>query len=244
MTDIFSVKNLLESKSEYVAKRAGAKRAIEEHRQEISEALDAINFDLSSTEKAAWLLQQYGEGQQKEVASQIESVVTKGLQAVFQNPSLEFKLSYSETKKGDKKKIPEVSMSIWYDYNGERVEGSLKSSFGGGLSVVAALILRVVILLHLGHRVNPVLLLDEPLRDLSPSYGSSALADGYRERMADFLRELVDETDLQLIIVSHEPEYARVADVHHKFTGMVGKKSLIETIKQEKIKELGEYDEH
>lgn len=242
--DLTSLQSLLESRAEYVAKKAGAKKAIEEHRKEISQSLDEINLDLSATEKAAWLLQQYGEGQQKEVAAQIESVVTKGLQAVFQNPSLEFKLSYSETKKGDKKKVPEVSMSIWYDYNGEMVEGSLKSSFGGGLSVVAAIILRVVILLHLSHRVDSVLLLDEPLRDLSPSYGSSALADGYRERMADFLRELVEETDLQLIIVSHEPEYARVADVHHKFKGMVGKNSIVETIKQEKVKELNEYGEY
>jgi ABC-type lipoprotein export system ATPase subunit len=69
---------------------------------------------------------------------------------------------------------------------------------------------------------------------LSPQYeGQDEVANGYRERMADFLRELTEQTDLQIIMVTHEPEYGRVADVHHRFSGGLGKMSKVRTIKNE-----------
>ncbi len=223
-------------------KRVGAKEILETRAKEIREEVEQLDELVVSTEKAIWLLQQYAENQQNLLTARIEGIVTKGLRAVFQNESLEFKLRYSETKKGEKKKTPEISMHITYEHEGETVEGNLKSSFGGGLSVVAATILRVVVILHLGGRVRPVIILDEPLKDLSPAYGSGDdVANGYRERMADFLRSLVDETDLQIIMVSHEPEYGRIADVHHRFSGGVGEISKVRTSYM--AEELEEFDE-
>lgn len=198
------------------------------------EELEGLDAETSAVEKAVYLLQTYADEQQQTLTARIEGIVTKGLRAVFQNPTLEFKLRYSETKKGDRKKNPEVAMSITFEQDGQTVEGDLKSSFGGGLSVVAAILLKVVVVLHLNPRVRPILILDEPLKDLSPAYdGQDSVVNGYRERMADFLRSLTDETDLQIIMVTHEPEYGRVADVHHRFTGGIGRMSTVDTIKHE-----------
>ena len=224
---------------ESIDKLMGARGALLERKEDIDEEISDLNSSVVILEKVVWLLQLYGEDQQRAVAQQIESVVTKGLQAVFQNPSMEFKLSYSETKSGEKKKSPEMSMNVWYEYEGELVEGSLKSSFGGGLSVVAAVLLRIVIALHLSGRVKPIILLDEALKDLSPNQNSSdERIDGYRTRMAEFLRKIVDETDVQLILVSHEEEYAELADVHHKFFGGIGESSRVKTTRLEKTEEL------
>lgn len=208
--------------------KLGAKGVLESKVIELDEQIGSLESEILSVEKAMWLLQQYAENQQNILAERIEGIVSKGLRAVFQDDSLEFKLTYSETKKGDKKKTPEVTMAVLHDYHGQVVEGDLKDSFGGGLSVVAATLLRIVVVLHLGHRVDPVIILDEPLKDLSPNYDGEI--DGYRQRMADFLRTLVDETDLQIIMVSHEPEYGRVADVHHRFTGAAGKDTKVKSI--------------
>lgn len=202
---------------------------------ELEAELETLDAATLSIEKAVYLLQTYAEEQQKTLTARIEGIVTKGLRAVFQNPTLEFKLRYSETKGGGISKRPEVSMAILHEQNGEVVEGNLKSSFGGGLSVVTALLLKVVVVLHLNPRVRPILILDEPLKDLSPAYGEgqTAVANGYRERMADFLRELTEQTDLQIIMVSHEPEYGRVADIHHRFTGDISTMSKVTTTKHE-----------
>lgn len=233
---ITSLRMELADKNVTLNQRLGARDALSSRLTSITGEIRESETRIVTTEKAMWLLQQYGEQQQKQITSHIESVVTKGLQAVFQNPTLEFRLKYSETKKGDKKKLPEIKMAVFYDYNGERVEGSLRSSFGGGLSVVAAVLLRIVVTLHMKHKINPVLILDEPLRDLSPSYSTGDTSDGYRERMSDFLRVLCNETNVQLIVVSHEPEYGRVADIHHEFSGGLGGQTKVKTtIRQEEL---------
>lgn len=223
-----------------VAQREGARATLLKTQEDLAAEIAGLDADLKALEKAVWLLQQYAETQQKALTEQVEGIVTKGLRAVFQNQSLEFKLRYSEGKDGAKKKNPEVSMAVVYEHNGEKVEGDLRTSFGGGLSVVTAILLKVVIVLYLNPRVAPVLLLDEPLKDLSPAYdGGDAVANGYRIRMAEFLRELVNQTPLQIIAVTHEPEYGEVADIHHRFSGGVGLTSKIKTIKHEE--ELNEY---
>jgi len=215
--------------------RVGEKRGLEKRIQELEVEVAQLKVDAATTEKAVWLLQQYADFQQKEVIEKIEDVVTSGLQAVFKNPTLSFKLYYSETKTGNKKKAPEITMAVFYDYGGEQVKGDIRNSFGGGLSVVVATLLRVVVVKFLGGRVRPILFLDEPLKDLSPEYPEQdSVASGYRDRMAEFLRGLTSNTDLQIIMVSHEPNYAEEADVDYRFHGSIGKSPKVtKTEKQE-----------
>lgn len=215
--------------------RKGALDSLERQEKELILEVEKLSGDVSSLNKAIFLLQSYSEDQQKILAERIEGVVTAGIRAVFQDPNLVFRMKYSETKKGAVKKTPEVTMSVMYQHNGKEVEGSLRNSFGGGLMVVASTLLNVIVTLQLVPRVRPILIWDEPLRDLSPPYeDQDPVAKGYRERMADFLRTLVSETELQIIMVTHEPDYGRVADFHHRFSGGIGKEAKIKTM------ELGE----
>jgi len=239
MTTKEEIEQSLEIYGRELSKREGARDTLMESREKLTTTIKDLDSSVSTVEKAIWLLQKYGEEQQKAISSQIESVVTKGLQAVFQNGTMEFKITYSENKKGDKKRTPEIVMSVVYAANGEMVEGNIRNSFGGGLSVVVSVLLRIVIALHLSGRVKPIILLDEALKDLSPNQGSmDERVDGYRVRMASFLRKIVDETDLQLILVSHEDEYAELADVHHKFIGGIGEESKVKTTKKDYFREL------
>lgn len=217
------VKKTLEDKNNLVQQRVGEKRALENRISELENEVASLADEETTMEKAVWLLQQYADFQQREVIEKVEKIVTSGIRAVFQNESLVFKLYYSETKSGAKKKAPEITMAVFYDYGGEMVKGDIKNSFGGGLSVVVATLLRVVVVMFLKDRVRPILLLDEPLRDLSPSYGSGDVADTYRSRMAEFLLKLTQETDVQIILVTHEPEYGECADVDYRFHGKIGK---------------------
>jgi len=228
MSSLVEVNSLLDTKRAAVQQRIGERRGLEKRISDMESEYAELKLDSATTEKAVWVLQQYAEVQQKEIIDKIENVVTSGLQAVFKNETLQFKLYYSETKSGSKKKASEITMAVFYDYAGEQVKGDIRNSFGGGLAVVVATLLRVVIVMLLGKKVRRILVLDEPLKDLSPEYpDQDSSSSGYRDRMAEFLRGLTTETDLQLIIVSHEPNYSEAADIDYRFHGSIGKSPKI-----------------
>lgn len=211
----------LAAKTQVLNQRIGARDALVARRDALQAEVVHLNSLMATTEKAVYLLQKYSEDQQALLAARVEDIVTAGIRAVFQIPSLEFRMHYSESKTGGVKKTPEVKLSVQYERDGEMVSGSLRNSFGGGLAVVVSTLLNVIVVLHLSPRLAPVLILDEPLSDLSPD-------GGYRERTADFLKTLTEETDIQLILVSHETVVGDAADRHYRFSGGINRDTTVE----------------
>lgn len=215
--------------------KLGERRGLEKRIQDLEQDIELLRVDSVTTEKAVFLLQQYADFQQKEIIKKIEDIVTSGLQAVFRNPTLSFRLYYSETKAKKMKKSPEITMAVFYDYGGNEVRGDIKNSFGGGLSVVVATLLRIIVVWFMRDHVRPILFLDEPLKDLSPEYSDqNDESSGYRDRMAEFLQKLTAESGVQIIMVSHEPNYSTEADTDYRFHGSIGKSpKVIKKVKQD-----------
>lgn len=213
----------LAGKIRVLDQKVGARDALITRRGQLEVEVSRLNEAMATTEKAVYLLQKYSEDQQTLLAARVEDIVTAGIRAVFQIPSLEFKMAYSESKGGGVKKTPEVKLSVRFERDGEMVTGSLRNSFGGGLAVVVSVLLNTIVVLHLAPRVAPVLILDEPLSDLSPT-------GGYRERMADFMKTLTEQTPVQLIVVSHEEVVGEAADRHYRFTGGIDRAPKIEDV--------------
>lgn len=231
------VKRAYQEQESKFQQRVGARDALNKKLSTINNEISELSERMATTEKAVHLLQAYSNDQQAILSDRIEGIVTAGIRAVFQDPTLSFKLTYSETKKGTAKKTPEIKMSVEYISDGIKAEGSLKNSFGGGLAAVVAVLLNLAVVLHLHPRVRPIVVWDEPLGALSPATpGLDSVAQGYRERMADFLRSVVDETDIQVILVSHEPDYSEVADVSHHLNGGIGKIPKVVTSKPLEMK--------
>jgi hypothetical protein len=234
------IEQLIQSKKEQLNRKLGELERVERMISERETEILTFTEEMSCTEKAVHLLQGYAENQQKTLSERIEAVVTAGIRAVFQDHRLTFRMHYSESKSGATKKAPEVTLSVSYDFEGKEVRGDLRNSFGGGLAVVVSCLLNVVIALNLGHRIRPVLLWDEPLSDLSPEYeGQSDKVSGYRNRMADFLKTLTTDTDVQIIMVTHEPNFGKVSNYHHTFSGGIGKIPTVRT-KTNEVEELTE----
>src|SRR3990167_1363710 len=140
-----NVGEVIEQKKAKLNQYVGSFNSLQDDIAKLEGNVKEIIENIVSTEKAIYVLQQYADFQQKEVTGKIEEIVTRGLISVFQDPSLKFHLHYSEKKDGEKKKAPEVTMSITYDHEGTEVRGDIKNSFGGGLAVVASTLLRIVI---------------------------------------------------------------------------------------------------
>lgn len=175
---------LVRSTAELDSLRAQSARAQLDWESEDSEA--------ELTVKARLLLEQYSEIEQEQLKQKVSGLVTRGLQTIF-GPGYAFDVQMRTLRK---------QAAMEFTITRDLVERDPMDAHGGGLVNVIALVLRLTIV-ALTPGLSRTVVLDEPFAQLS---------QGYIEGMGKFIRELVDATDIQLIIVSHEAEIAEVAD--------------------------------
>lgn len=159
-------------------------------------------------EKATMLLNTLGEERQHEAQAMIEGLVTRGLQTVFE-PNLS--LVISTQVKG---KTTTTDFLIRTDLGDEAFETSVMDARGGGLVAVVAFLLRVTVLLLTTEPGRRFLLLDETFAHVSAEYQPAVGA---------FLRELVDEAGLQIVMVTHSEEFSEHATSVVQFSQVGGR---------------------
>lgn len=204
------------------AEMAGSIQSLEQALADSQQQIDTLAEMIDVADKAKVVLESYAIEQQTDLQNSVEALCTKGLQTVFQE-DLEFKLHF-KILRGQ----PEVSFTVVSNADDEPVEMDIPNSFGGGLAVVCSVLLRVIVLKYLVEqgRANPVLILDEPLAALSPNY-SAEDAESLRARMASFLRAVCDELGVQILMVTHEPDYGEEADNYYIFRGGLGARTSV-----------------
>jgi DNA repair exonuclease SbcCD ATPase subunit len=141
---------------------------------------------LRAGEKARALVQEVAQQVQTKVHRQIDGVVTQALQSVFE-PCYSFRLGF-EKKRGR----TEAELII---KKGD-LEMDPLSSAGGGQIDVAAFALRVACLVLSRPKSRPLLILDEPFKNVSK-------AEGYLDRIPGLLQRTADELGIHIIMVTH-----------------------------------------
>jgi len=127
----------------------------------------------------------------------VERLQTEGLQAVFNDQDLQVKANV-ETSRG-KVSVDLITTQLYPD--GMEVEGISGESFGGSVSTVQSVLLRIIIILRRG--LFPFIGLDESL---------PAFDDNYITNMARFLSTLCSRLNMDILLVSHNPELVGAAD--------------------------------
>ena len=168
-------------------------------RQEI-ERLTTLHTDLTH---AAAVLTSIGEERQADAQRTVEQLVTKGLQAIF-GDELSFHLV--PVVRGNR---PEVDLIVRSTLDGADMDTPVMDARGGGLAATIGFLLRLVVLLLSRDRQDTVLFLDETFAHLSADY---------EPRLAEFLRDLVDETGVQIVMVTHSDAFSDLADTRYRFT--------------------------
>lgn len=149
------------------------------HLKDLEEALDIMNT--------------VGTLVQQEFEEVVEELVTQALRFVFGD-------SYSfEVESKISRNQPEINLYINVD--GERYIPEDDSS--GGEMDVASFALRVILWAIQYDRTEPVLIFDEPLRNLSRNHIDS---------VKEMIQYLSDTLRIQLIIVTHEKELVGLGD--------------------------------
>jgi DNA repair exonuclease SbcCD ATPase subunit len=143
----------------------------------------------------------------------ISDLVTTGLQHIIHDQVLTFKIK-------QEMKFNRLFMRFAIEDGG--IEGDPMSSFGGGAVLTASLILRLAIMSRLG--MGNLLLLDESMH---------ALANKYVPAAASFMRQLSEQTGINILMVTHNEEF-----LNHAHTAYEGRKEG--TLKLYKRRSMGD----
>lgn len=124
----------------------------------------------------------------------IDKLVTSGLRITFDDQQLEFRAKVDRYR---------GKTSVVFDLFQDGHLAPIMDSYGGGVLVVAGVLLRVVVIIAL--KMRRVLLLDESLSHLSEAYIPNA---------SRLLKKLCDELNFTIVMVSHQTGFAEYADCH------------------------------
>jgi hypothetical protein len=183
---------------------SGAGQELARHGKELVAAVSSLRADLERHERVTALLTTYGEQRQETAQRQIEELVTRGLQVIF-DESLSFHLIQSV--RGNAAQVDFVIRSQSApEYGGTVVETPVLEARGGGMAVVVAFMLRLTVLL-LTPDARRALFLDESFGHVSAEY---------EPRVAEFLREVCDKAGVQIVLTTHSNAYTDLADVHYE----------------------------
>ena len=155
--------------------------------------IEIVKENILNLEKLQKLIIDIGQKSQQNVIGYMEETVTLALKSIF-GEEYSFKIVFEM-----KRDQPECRFYV--NKNGLLLEPRF-DTMGGGIIDVAALALHVLVLIL--EKSPPILIADEPmLKNVSKEHLPA---------VADMLKRLIKELNIQLIMVTHIPELIDIAD--------------------------------
>lgn len=173
----------------------GQRLLLQARRNGLQEEIASLERQLATLGKTLVVFQELAGHIQTDFLAALEGLVSSGLRSVF-GSDLSFRLIPSVKNK---------AMSIEFLLaDGQSAEGQqILDARGGGVAALCGVLLRAIVLRLLPDR-RQVLVLDEATAHLSEAYLPASAA---------LFRSLADDLGLQLVLVTHQEEYAEAADV-------------------------------
>lgn len=212
MSMVSHYRKLLEKERMELHTRKGQLHQLEQERDAIAQKISRMKQTLLAMQEAQLLLQKTSEEAREYGKKRLEEVVTSALQFVF-GPDVHFEIELTEV--GGK---PQAEFYLVTTRGAEEVRTRPTESNGGGVVDIISLALRIAVLqIHHDPHINGPIILDEPGKHVSEEYA---------EKMATFLQQMSNYFGRQIIMVTHQPYLAEVADKSFEVQ-MVGGKSQV-----------------
>lgn len=184
--------------------RQGEARSLLTRAKDLQTEVTSLSEMVEDLDRVTLLLNSMGEDRQQKAQQTIEELVTRGLQTIF-DETLSFHIV--QTTRG---KTVQVDFIVRTTLHGRAIETPVLDARGGGLAATIGFLLRlVVLLLTRGQRQDTLIVLDETFAHVSAEYLPAVSA---------FVREVVDKTGVQIIMVTHQEELMEGADQVYRFT--------------------------
>jgi len=163
--------------------------------------MEAVVDYIDVLEQVRILLQRTSEYAREQIKQQIEMLVTHCLQFVF-GPNLEFAIELSESRGRTTAEFYVVSL-----YDDISVKTKPQDARGGGVVDVISLALRIAVIQSTSVYKHGPLILDEPAKHVSSEYIAN---------VAQFLKQISDVFNRQIIMVTHNNYLSEIADLTYK----------------------------
>lgn len=189
----------------------GRKQQLQEQMENIEESSGKIKEKLDIFEQVRLLLQKTSDYAREQSRVRIESFVTNCLQYIFES-NIEFRIEITEVRGR-----PEAEFYVLSKVNGETVRMKPQEARGGGVIDIISVALRLAMLQCSSVDINGPIILDEPAKHVS---------DEYIVQVAEFLKQIGNNFNRQIIMVTHNRHLAEIADKAYKIE-LQGNKSII-----------------
>ena len=208
----------LEKKKTHLSTRKGQRMQLEKEKETLIEGLKSSREELLVLQESLILLQRTSEKAREFGKERLEEITTSALQFVF-GPDVRF-----EIELGESAGRPQAEFYLVTDQAGKEVRTKPMDSNGGGIVDIIALALRIAVLqIHHDPVINGPIILDEPGKHVSEEYA---------ERMATFLQQMSSHFKRQIIMVTHQPYLAEIADRAFEVQMIGGKSNVKEGISE------------
>jgi DNA repair exonuclease SbcCD ATPase subunit len=194
--------------------QAGQARLLLSQLRDTKLEVDALQSRIEDLSQISALLSSYADDQQAAVQGQIEAIVSKGLQTIFQEDLV---LKIVNRMVGRR---PETDFVLVSNSGDQVLETSILDARGGGVAAVAGFLIQAVLVL-LTPGLRPVLFLDEVFAQVSQEYLPA---------LSEFIKELVDKSPLQVVLVTHSQEFSEAADRVYRFSQGNGITKVVEGV--------------
>lgn len=174
--------------------REGEYKALNSMKTRLRAEIDHEKAQAALYEKTTIVVQKLTELSRQENLDKIAAIVTKAIQDV-KDPTLSFRINYKVERNQ-----PAVDFVIFNSrFN---VEQNIKLSCGGTLEDLAEFPLRVSLLLKWRPKLGQLLIFDEAFTQVSKQD---------RPAFASFIRQLSEELNLQIILITHSTDLVSYA---------------------------------
>lgn len=194
---INSLDNKIANLKEYIARESGKKDKLEEQLSDAKSELIIISNNIELLEKVIILFQKTSEFAREQAKIQIESLVTKCLQFIFET-NIEFLIEIEELRNKANAEFYVIS-----ENEDVIIKTKPELSRGGGIVDIVSLALRIAFLQIHKPRIEGPLILDEPAKHVSADYIFN---------VGDFLKQTSEMFNRQIIMVTHNQHLSAISN--------------------------------
>ena len=189
-------KNIADLKG-FIARETGKKEKLVEQLNDSKSEFVLISNNIELLEKVVLLFQKTSEFAREQAKAQIESLVTKCLQFIFES-NIEFLIELEELRNKANAEFYVISA------NGDTIiKTKPELSRGGGVVDIVSLALRIAFLQIHKPRIEGPLILDEPAKHVS---------EDYIFNVGDFLKQTSEMFNRQIIMVTHNQHLSAISN--------------------------------
>jgi DNA repair exonuclease SbcCD ATPase subunit len=162
-----------------------------------------LELDKDKKTEAGVILDSLSQDEVERGVSAYISLLEEGLKAIFPEQEVGLKAEIKRVR-------GKVAVNLKTTFKGEdglEIEGDGMDAFGGAVTTIQSLLLRISLILK--RNLRPMLILDETF----------PAVDGDRvEILVDFLKILCNRLDMDILCITHDPTIAENCDIGYKIT--------------------------